>query len=78
MSRLQKIRKLSNAIKEYRGTYHKLPNGEIKWTQAPRIHKAHDIERHLRILKIEPTKEVIDKINNFKTRDEFDFFIASL
>ena len=84
MTRNERIHKLANAIKEYRGTYDPRTG---KWIWPPKIQKRPAIVKHLRALRERslPTKAAIAQvaddaraIDGFKTHDEFRNWIKAL
>ncbi len=73
MSRLEKIKKLANAIRRYRGAYH--PESK-KWIRAPKPKEAIHVTRWLKNLGV--GTELMAKINGFKTQDEMRVWILEL
>jgi hypothetical protein len=84
MTRSERINKLGNAIKLYRGIY----NSETgKWIRPPQPNKRADVERWLNTLRIgkyyhHPDKEQVVKdlarIDGFKTRTEYAEWIKTI
>lgn len=75
MSRAEKIRKLANAIREYRGL-----NRGGQWIQHPRPHKAHSIVKWLDALGHHPEliRAEMELIQAFKTLEEFNVWMREL
>ena len=76
MTRTQRIEKLSNAIRAYRGVIHKIGK-ETKYKTAPDKYKIKAIERYAGelLLDIRATVAIID---SFKTSDEFNTWIRTI
>jgi len=81
MSKSEKIRKLANAIKEFRGVTSS-PVGAIKpdWIRTPKPHKLTRICELLRSLGFDQEKEkkAVQKIIGFKSYDEYNSWIKKL
>ena len=75
MSKAEKIRKLANAIREYRGQ-----NDRGRWIQSPRPHKARSVVKWLAALGHRPEliQAEMELIITFKTLEEFDAWIREL
>lgn len=81
MSRSETIHKLANAIREYRGRTSS-PVGAVKtqWVRAPRPQKIARIRELLTELNFHGDDLVaaVNKIDNFKTFDEFNHWLKAL
>jgi translation initiation factor 2 alpha subunit (eIF-2alpha) len=81
MTRSERIQKLSNAIKAYRGLT-ATPPGAVKvvWKYKPQINRRQDIVRHL--LALDRSHEQIEldakAIDAFQTVEQFQKWIRSL
>lgn len=73
MTRYEKLHKLSNAIKEYRG---KKNEATGKWIDQPKPSARKRVERWLAELGMNPASE-IQRIDGFKTYAEFFTWIKS-
>lgn len=74
MSRNEKLRKLGNAIRAYRGNYYIVTGKPDKWTRRPQPSQSIKIAELLMALgfDLEKVKKAINKIDNFKTIPEFE------
>jgi hypothetical protein len=75
MTRANKIRKLGNAIREYRGRYH---GDSGKWIDPPKPTAYSRILHWLGELKLPDINAALDKIDNFKTFDEMRQWLSAL
>jgi hypothetical protein len=75
MTRTERIRKLANAIREYRGSYDELTK---KWIRAPRPDARARCIHWLQKLGIEAVETNMAAIDGFKHNDEFQIYIKSL
>lgn len=82
MTRAEKIKKLANAIKEYRGSYRKEPTKDnpdaVKWIRGPKPHEIIRVKLWLSKLRVNVTPELISRIDGFKSKDEFFSFLQEL
>jgi len=80
MSRADRIRKLSNAIKAYRGVNRMPPIGGVGpvWEHSPQPARRDDIVRHLTALGISPIESALKTIDGFKAVDDFRAWINQL
>lgn len=74
MTRTEKIRKLGNAIKDYRGLYRET-TGE--WIYPPKYEAMSRIVVWLERLKL-PVQNSLDTINNFKSIKDYKNWVQSL
>lgn len=81
MSRSEKLRKLGNAIRAYRGATSTQPGDpNPKWIRSPQPH----LEKHISALLLgigfnhDQIVEAINKIDNFKTIPEFEKWMKGL
>ena len=84
MSRTERIKKLANAIKLYRGAY-AADSGQ--WIRRPQPARRADVERHLRELhSIKWTDAEVNRlvaadlalVDGFKAKDEYEVWIQRL
>lgn len=75
MSRYDKLKKLGNAIREYRGSYHARSG---KWIQPPRPEAVARVLRWLAELKIEEPIVALAEIQQFKTFDEMRAWLRNI
>jgi len=79
MTRSQRISKLSNAIKAYRGRHVPAPGGKRKWLHSPQLARRADIVRHL--VELGRTQEQIEldamMIDSFSHVSQFEQWIKS-
>lgn len=81
MNRNEKLRKLGNAIRAYRGATSTQPGDpNPKWIRSPQMDKVKRIQELLIALGFWPAEgvEAIDKIDNFKTIPEFEKWMKGL
>lgn len=74
MSRAEKVSKLRNAIRSYRGLKN---TGNGKWIQPPNPGAKLAVKKWLAALDL-PVEETIEKIDSFKLVSEFNTWISSL
>ncbi len=74
MTRPQKIQKLANVVKEYRGSCDERTG---KWMRPPRPHAAQRILVWLERLKL-PPEPTMERINGFAHVSEFRAWIQSV
>lgn len=74
MTRNEKLKKLANAIKDFRGAY---DASENKWVRPPQPHKGQAVLNWLQKLRVD-VKTEWRKIISFKTRAEFDAWIKAI
>jgi hypothetical protein len=74
MTRTERIRKLANAVKEYRGVFHA---NSRKWIRAPKPSKRTDIIRWLRALGVTDLQPHLASVDGFKSYAEFESWIRS-
>ncbi len=74
MTRSQKISKLANAIRSYRGLYHA---NTKEWIHYPQQKSANRVRIWLERLQID-FEEAFRKIDGFKNLDEFRAWLNSL
>lgn len=74
MTRSDRIRKLANAVKEYRGRFH-TPTG--KWLQPPKPDAKERIVHWLTILNLD-VESNLKLIDGFKAKTEYEAWIATL
>lgn len=80
MTRSEKVRKLANAIRDYRGitsTPVNTPADEVKWKKAPHQNDLPRVFKWLTSLGLDATSAV-KEIDGFKTFAEFRQWIAAL
>lgn len=73
MTRPERIQKLANAIKEFRGAYDSRTG---KWIRTPKPHAITRVYKWLDALGL-PASD-IEKIQGFKTLDEFHVYIRAI
>jgi len=80
MTRSERIKKLANAIKAYRGTTVPAPGGKTKWLRAPQLARRSDITRHLLALGCSQDEVELDAmmIDSFNQVSQFEAWIKSL
>jgi hypothetical protein len=77
VTRNERINKLGNAIKRYRGRCI-MRDGEIqKWVTAPQSKSAKDVRRWAAILKLDPDA-TIRTVDGFKSFDEMRAWIRGV
>lgn len=74
MTRLQKINKLSNAIKVYRGAYHPETG---KWIRPPQHLRQDRVRAWLEQLGLN-VRESMDRIDEFRNMGEFEKWIRAI
>lgn len=74
MTRSQKIQKLANAVKDYRGSYDEKTG---VWMRHPKTTAVHRVMNWLERLNI-PVEPAMEIIRNFKHKREFDAWIRTL
>jgi hypothetical protein len=74
MSRAEKIKKLGNAIREYRGQFH--PRSE-KWIYTPKPAALERVKAWVSRLGLD-VQESVQRVNGFKSFAEFHNWISSL
>jgi len=74
MSRTDKLRKLSNAIRDYRGAYHQDTG---IWIRRPKPMELGRVQLWLERLGINTTEGMV-AIDGFKTLDEFRVWFRSI
>ena len=74
MTRTQKIQKLANAVKEYRGSYNQTTR---KWLRPPNPEAAHRAAAWLQRLNL-PVGPTMERINDFTHVTQFHAWIQSL
>lgn len=78
MSRNQKITKLANAIRRYRGVSQPLEPGKpVQWITSPKIADRADVVRWLIELGL-PVTASLETINGFTLVDQFDNWIRNV
>lgn len=81
MTRSEKIHKLANAIRDYRGGTSSQPGAvKVVWKHAPQPHKLKRIRELLGLLQydLEEQDFFVKQIDGFKTYAEFDVWIGKL
>lgn len=74
MTRTEKIRKLANAVKDYRGSY---SERDGHWIRPPQINAIARVRTWLKRLRL-PDQESIEKINRFRSLAEFHEWLKEL
>lgn len=74
MTRQEKIRKLTNAIRRYRGKHNGRTVG-FRWIVPPQPHEVAKVIRWVKELDL-PIASSMEAIENFKTFDEFNKWLA--
>lgn len=74
MSRADKVHKLANAVKEYRGTFSEASG---KWIRAPKPSVKWRIAKWLRELRMN-VPECMTKVDAFKSHTEFNQWLNSI
>lgn len=77
MTRTERIRKLCNAIKNYRGVRDPQADGKGRWVRSPRPTLKPKIYSHLVELGLNP-EEQLKKIDGFKTYLDFHMWAKGL
>lgn len=72
MSRTEKLSKLANAVRDYRGA-----TNNAQWQRPPKHAEIERVKRWLRRLDLD-VDACLTRINNFTTCDEFDRWMKSL
>ena len=75
MSRNEKINKLGNAIREYRGTYNPVT---LKWKRQPKPHLADRLLRWLERLGVDEPIVALADIQEFKDFDQMRDWLSKL
>jgi hypothetical protein len=79
MTRQEKIRKLGNAIRTYRGLYIKSKDGDIeKWINAPDKQAYARVISWLEKLNVSNTPSIQQTIDGFKTFEEMNTFLRTI
>lgn len=80
MNKAEKIRKLGNAVRSYRGRFWNLPEGKIKWVETPQPHKMKRILELLALLQFDQEEQdsAVFRIDGFKSIDEFHVWIKAI
>jgi hypothetical protein len=76
MTRCERIKKLANAVKAYRGSYNPRTG---KWISPPQLHRRDDVVKWLKSLRTE--EQIWDDLKQivaFKAISEFDKWIATI
>ncbi|MCK9587752.1 MAG: hypothetical protein M0Q93_00130 [Terrimicrobiaceae bacterium] len=74
MNRAEKLKKLENAVKEYRGTYH--PNTK-KWIRPPKVAAKLAIQKYCELLGIDFEAAILS-IDNFQTFAQMRTWFSSI
>lgn len=74
MTRAERIRKLGNAIKRYRGRYHPTTG---KWIEAPQLSAKQDVRRWAESLGLNPNDTVV-AVDGFKSFPEMRSWMQAL
>ena len=74
MTRPEKVAKLGNAIRDYRGAYH--PASKV-WIKPPQKHASERVKTCAERLRLDPVK-ILAQADTFKTYDEMRAWISIL
>jgi len=77
MSRNEKIRKLANAVKDFRGMCHGTPEKHGKWVRPPQPTQMARVVVWLERLNL-PVQETLHLIRSMKTWQEFNDWTKTL
>lgn len=77
LSRNERLAKLGNAIREWRGVTQQTPRG-VKWKRAPKRQKVERILVWLASLGVPEPILALDDIASFKTFDEMQAWLRKL
>lgn len=79
MTRLDKLKKLSNAVREYRGvTYSPVGSKKVEWTHPPRKAELPRVRSWLGRLGVVDVDAAVEKIDGFKSYDEYYDWVKGL